>query len=635
MLTTNRSPRRFSAVLLIALGATVAVAGEPKFQPPADLAALDAQINWSHCKLIAVQDQGRYKTLDSFAREAMTAMCGKEQLPGLSPIGSALEWMFNARAYADAPVVYIKDRGLRIHFSTHMDQTTLERVRTTGYMTLRELADDRVQQRKNEMEPKTRLATAMNRLEGAMATAFSIDRLFRVVPRHTSKADDLWATPDEIIANLPAELRELAQRRMGSNRMSDQPVEGISSDQASSVLTAWALVRASWLDRDATGVQQALDRLTDVLQSTAKAGEYPSLAKRQAEALYYRMGKFTFGQIIYFFGVVIGVFALVTRWKTPWMIGLIVLIAALGLHAFSIGLRWSILGRIPVANMFEAVVGAAWAGACVAIILEFVFRTRIFLLAAHVTGFVGLAVAEMVSPGGGTLTSIRAILDDVMLRIHTTLIIWSYALIFLASVIGMCYLFGYYLVTNAYRSAESGLITMIAGGTMLLVAMTIFSAAPADAPTADGFIKSAAASWAFGITGIATALLLTALGTYRAPGNVLVATTMLLLSCGVLTFADRWFVIGTAWTMIISGLTWMLATMSGFWLRRQADPMPRTMLAGVGGAQIPVSAMHRPIMAGGAPGDEARSTKLPRWLYDFDWAHLIILNLVFVMLFVG
>ena len=44
---------------------------------------------------------------------------------------------------------------------------------------------------------------------------------------------------------------------------------------------------------------------------------------------------------------------------------------------------------------------------------------------------------------------------------------------------------------------------------------------------------------------------------------------------------------------------------------------------------------QRPILAGAAPGDEGGGANLPAWLNNIDWSHLIILNLVFVMLFVG
>ena len=53
------------------------------FSASGGAAALDPQIDWSRARLIVVQDGGRYKTLESFARETMGAMYGAEHLPGL------------------------------------------------------------------------------------------------------------------------------------------------------------------------------------------------------------------------------------------------------------------------------------------------------------------------------------------------------------------------------------------------------------------------------------------------------------------------------------------------------------------------------------------------------------------------
>jgi ABC-type transport system involved in cytochrome c biogenesis permease subunit len=42
-----------------------------------------------------------------------------------------------------------------------------------------------------------------------------------------------------------------------------------------------------------------------------------------------------------------------------------------------------------------------------------------------------------------------------------------------------------------------------------------------------------------------------------------------------------------------------------------------------------------PALAGALPGDEGRGTAVPEWLQRMDWSHLIMLNMMFVLLFVG
>ena len=120
----DMQPKRLLALgcslcLMVAAIAAPALGDEVAFAASEKAAAIDAQIDWSNARLIAVQDAGRYKTLDSFAREAIHEMYGKEHFPGLSPMATMMEWLFNRDAYADSPVLRIKDKGVQIHLSAH------------------------------------------------------------------------------------------------------------------------------------------------------------------------------------------------------------------------------------------------------------------------------------------------------------------------------------------------------------------------------------------------------------------------------------------------------------------------------------------------------------------------------------
>lgn len=479
--------------------------------------ALDKQIDWSRFRLMTVQDAGRYKTFTSFAREAFSAMYYAENLPGLSPEASALEWLFHRDAYNDAPVIYIRDKGLRLEFTTTMPDDRRERVLNTNRMTPKEFLAPQVQQRIEELEPKNTMGTAIRRVRDAQTVAQAFDRLLKIVPPSTGGKDDAWFGPEDLLVNLQPEV--LTQIGVNPQALQNQrPIEGISSEQALGVVLDWAKLRTAWLNNDGKAVQENLDSLCDRLPKMAAAGVYPTLSQRKAEASYYQLGKFTWGWMLYFAGILVSIWAVVTGWKLPRYFAITFLLAALFFHGYGVGLRWYILGRIPIANMFEAVIGSAWLGVLVGFALELIYKQRVFLLAANALGFAALIIGGYVIPGGGNITTIMGILDDIMLRIHTLMIIWSYALIFLAAVIAVVYLLGYY-----FRG--SGGVDVTALG-----------------PLASGFMSGGAA-------------------------------------------AD---------------------------LR-----------------------MLRPIAAGDMPGDEGFGNKLPLWLHQLDWCHLIILNLVFVMLFVG
>lgn len=512
-----------SAVLVLAVlgGLCAPVWARPPLGASEAAIALDPQIDWSRAQLIVVQDGGRYKTLDSFARENVAAMYGREHLPGLSPLASLFELLFRGDAYLDAPIVRIRDRGLRMHLTEHFGEAARQRVRTTGYMTPRELRDPHVRERLRELEPRFEMVRAVGRIRDAEATAFFLDRMLRIVPPPGEPADALWYTPDELRTN--AALAVPAGQRPPRDELVREfgpPVRGVTPAQAARVVGPWLELQSAWRQGDAAGVQRSVDRLAAALPGLAAPGVYPSVAQRRAELRYYEnftsstvFARASLGHLLYFVGALFSIAAVVTRWRTPWRVALVLLGLALAWHAYGLGLRWYILGRIPVANMFEAIVAAAWVGIVFALVVELVYRTRVILLAAHLLGFFALVTASFVLPLMGTtgpeLTTIMGILDNIMLRIHTVMIIVSYALIFLAAVIAVVYLLGYY--RHLWRRRRG-------------------AAAP-------------------------------------------------------------------------------------------ADPAP--------------SSSQAPILAGALPGDDGADLALPAWLRYTDWSHLIMLNMAFVLLFVG
>jgi ABC-type transport system involved in cytochrome c biogenesis permease subunit len=289
--------------------------------------------------------------------------------------------------------------------------------------------------------------------------------------------------------------------------------------------------------------------------------------------------------------------------------------------------------------MFEAVVASAWAGIALAFVAEVFLRTRVFAFGGAVTGFVALMLASYVIPGGGTLTTIMGILDDVMLRIHTVLIISSYAMIFVAAVIAAVYLFGYYVHTSPLWSLQSGIATSLVGGIVWAGAGLLFQDGGVTGP-----IKIAHAASIFWAGAAAALTMIGVLVWRRAHGGVIFAAALLCTALVTLAIGNHDFIRGTGATLAMAGLAWAIATglaMLPIGAAAADDVAQRPALAGAGAAGVPgvsyaaALQISRPVMAGGAPGDEVQGAKLPHWLHTVDWSHLIILNLVFVLLFVG
>ncbi len=504
------------AVLCGALVAT-ALAKEEPAAVSQRAAAVDAKIDWRRAELIAVQDNGRYKTFDSFSREWLSTVHGRDHLEGLSPEASTFEWLFNRAAYRDVPVIKIRDAGLLAQFATVIPEAERATLLRTKRLTSAQLADPAVDKLLRQMDRNITMRRAVNRVREAQALSTRLEEFFAPVPQPAGDRVAPWFGPDEALANLTDE--QLGQLGLTPEALrGHHRIPGMTPEQAWTVTLTWNALKKAWLDGDAPHVQEYVDRLATLLPSLAAPEVYPTLSQRSAEARYYRFGKFTWAWGAYFLAALTGVWAMLTRWRVPFVITFVLTLVGLACHAYGLGLRWYILGRIPIANAFEAVVGASCLGVIIALVLVLIQRSRVLLVAASTLGFAFLLCAQFVLPrlgsgsAGSELQTMMGILDDVQLRLHTVMIITAYALCFVGAVIGVVYLVGYY-VWEARRGP-----------------------ALAGAPVGKG-------------------------------------------------------------TMTLNP--------------------------------------QRPLLSGAIPGDESTGEALPQWLNELDWTHLIVLNIVFILLFVG
>jgi len=502
----------------LSLGGLVVLTACTKEEPPAvaqRASAVDRQIDWSRAGLIAVQDNGRYKTLDSFSREWVSAVAGSDHLPGLSPVGSTLEWLFNGAAYRDERVIKVRSAGVVAQLMVALPEIDRPALQKTQRLTPAQLADPAVERVIRQMERDITTRRAVQRVREAQALSQRLDEFVAIVPQPGGDEVAPWFLPEETLGSLSDE--QLAALGLAREQLRGQrPIRGMAPDQAWTVTLTWNALKKAWLDGDAPHVQEYVDRLAALLPTLAGPNVYPTLAERRAEAQYYRFGKFTWAWVAYFLAALTGVWAVLTRWRWPFVITFVLTLVGLACQGYGLSLRWYILGRIPIANAFEAVVGASCVGVVIALVLAVTHRSRILLLAGSVLGFAFLLVAQYMLPrlgggsGGSELQTMMAILDDVQLRLHTVMIITAYALCFVGAVLGVASLIGYY----AWR-ATAGAVAVGGAGAAL----------------------------------------------------------------------------------------------------------------GDGG--------ERPILAGAAPGDESGTEPLPQWLNELDWTHLIVLNIVFLLLFVG
>lgn len=421
-----------TAALLFFCLAMPAAAAEKKDtgripESAAALRSIQDQIDIQRLGALATQYSWRYSTVDSWARDAVKNIhgpaAGKPGLFGLDPVVAAFELLFNGDAYDHEPILFIKDRALRQELTADpvpIDEKEHARILRTGMVSHAFLSLPVVSERIRTLSMDSLRKTAMDRLGMALGYYENLSATCMMIPTPDGEHDTPWVPLSAI----------------------EQHAAGAHPPDADNIFSAYAALKQAWLARDADRINASIARFESLLPKLAPDGLYPSLEQRRAEVTYRRLNLIWWGWACYIVAFFISIFALASRYGWVRVLGLLFLIAAVALHGYDLALRWRVIGRVPVANMYEAVVSSTWVGAVFGLLLELFLKKRVYLLASAMLGFFALSLPELLPTViDNKLGGMMPILDDIMLRIHTVLIISSYAVITLAYAVANCYLF--------------------------------------------------------------------------------------------------------------------------------------------------------------------------------------------------
>jgi cytochrome c-type biogenesis protein CcsB len=415
----------------------------------------------------AVMSEGRIKSLGSFAFGWMQEVSGGRRVQGQTPLFTVLDMAIRPEAYRDADVIRVKNAEVRAQLARAIaaaDASQAARMRgfqSHGMIARSLLWSDETQTWRDEIAPSMRQlsgdlirsAKQIDQLRAALAMmeAATIRSRLRAVP--------VPAAPGQDAASLPW-----------------KPL-----DQADGAVAAsWRRLQEAWVAGDAPAASAASRELAAALAAVNPAA-YPSADRLSWESWYFRTGQMTWVWFVFF--AAIALLLLGVTWRWPWArrAGLLVFGAAFLLQTAAVALRWYISGRWPNANMFESVTTSAWFGSCLACAAEVLFRRTaargLFALGAAVASMAALmACALLPAQLNPAIGNMMPVLHDVWLYIHTNVVIFSYALIFMAAVSAALYL--------AWRWRGGPPAFARTGGAGEMMALTHEGAAAESAPTA-------------------------------------------------------------------------------------------------------------------------------------------------------
>lgn len=401
---------------------------------------------------LPVQDAGRLKPFDTFARESLQLIYGKSSYQGRDANEIIVTWMLIPEHWMQTDLVELRHSGLKealkldkgIKYISPQKLFTLDRLPLV-FQELQTLLE-----KKEKLNPYYQ---AVQRLESQLGLlqAIQTGRAIRLVPQPNS---DSWLA----IADFQGPVKE------AFIRITRAFIDCVSKAEPSGALPATQEFKDAVSDFRSLARAQAVDK-------------YPSMDRINVEVHYNHFRPFEWAWISYLIGIICLVIFLVSGRAVASTGSWIFLVAGFLLHAYGLGLRIYLAGRPPVSNMYETVVWVPLATMFFGFILGHLQKNRILLICSATVAMFCLILTDL-SPTvlDGSIQPLEPVLrSNFWLSTHVLIITISYAAFFLAFAIGDLTLF-YYLknekqfakqiqqgVQSIYRAIQIGVVLLAFG----------------------------------------------------------------------------------------------------------------------------------------------------------------------------
>ena len=407
-------------------------------------------------RTVAVQDGGRVKPLDTFARESARRITGgrafgAESVRGLDPVEWVVAMMADPERWKDAPIVRVSHAGLRaaVGLSTTRDRYSFRELAThEPFLKAAEAARAKEESgSETPLDPVEREVADLYGNLALMSELFTGEALHVVpAPGDPSAAWATWAHA--------AHGEDAETRRVGL--------------LGNALLTAYA---AGDLRETGTAAAALHTRLAAMTARSAAEGD---LAR---EVLYNRVKPFRLAWILYLLGFLglAASFPLASRAANR--AGFVLVTAAFLVQGYGMLLRMLISGRPPVTNMYESVVFVSWGAVLFALAFEAAYRVRYFAACASGLSVLLLILADSLPILDGSIEPLVPVLrDNMWLTVHVLTITLGYAAFFLGVALGHLNLALYFFAPGRrelLRTMSLFLYRALQAGTLFLAAGTL------------------------------------------------------------------------------------------------------------------------------------------------------------------
>jgi cytochrome c-type biogenesis protein CcsB len=445
------------------------------------MAADTSGLDYKQFGLLAIQDGGRRKPLDTFARETLIRITGRSTYADKAgrkwtPNDFVLSALLETHDWKNEPVVLISIGQLIEHLGLDKTQRRFAFAQLTALPELNRLANEAHALRKAEKPLDRSQQEVMSVTERLALFAHVMDgSAFLIVPASKSETD-AWVVPPEF-----------------SRYYTDTQFAPIQA-QLQTLATAYTNGDSFKLSRASNQLRENLHELSPTI--------YPQDRQLRLEYFYNHFDGFYRAAWCYGIGLLVLLVAhqrrasgaarraaatavatsprevSASRVSALQLTGVAIVILGLAFHASGIVMRCLIAGRPPVTNMYESIIWVSFAVSFFGMIFFARYRTPVYLLAAlPVTLVALLLVHQMPIAMPSSIDPLVPVLrDNFWLTIHVLTITLSYAAFALAMGFGHILLWRYARNPSAARAdapMHFWLYRVLQLGVLLLAAGTI------------------------------------------------------------------------------------------------------------------------------------------------------------------
>jgi cytochrome c-type biogenesis protein CcsB len=422
----------------------------------ADSRALD----FKQFGLLAIQDGGRRKPIDTFARETLIRITARSTYTDKSgrvwqPNDFILSELLETHDWKNEPMVLVSLGKLKEQLGLTNTQRRFSFAQLAGSAELQRLTNEAHSAKRAE-KPLDRLQQeAMSVSERLALFAHTMDgSAFLIVPAPKNETDT-WVVPDP------------------------SAIAGYYNEtQFAPALALTTEMMRAYQQGDAFTLSSAARQLRESLRVLSPS-IYPQDRQLRLEYFYNHFEGFYRAIWFYGFGFLALLIAhLRKRGFALRNFGLVLAILGLAFHGSGIVMRCMIGGRPPVTNMYESIIWVSFAVSFFGMIFFARYRTLVYLLAAlPVTLIALLLVHQMPIAMPSNIDPLVPVLrDNFWLTIHVLTITLSYAAFALAMGFGHILLWRYARNPSDARADASmhfWLYRVLQLGVLLLAAGTI------------------------------------------------------------------------------------------------------------------------------------------------------------------